>query len=280
MLTRILALLIACALSASEVDALPAQAGRQLRSQAPASPSTSGFVVQAVAHGVRLTLILPKRVFAADEITQAIVRVDDLTHRALVIDHRCDTQNPAVNVRAADGFVLYPPPVVYLSAPTRCPLHTTTLVGDSSYTSHPYVIVRAKYVQASVRLAPKGAKATGMGPGPSFVVRTAETRVDLVPEDKPAVQLCSYSHLCATVEPPPGPKGLKVHGPLLYAFTAQCGSREIPRYVQSVWLQAAPNNDVFRPPRYRVYPGCERPATWNFVVGWLGTPATHIHFVR
>jgi hypothetical protein len=280
MVTRILALLMICVFPATDVGAVPAQANRQLRSQAPTSPSPSGYVVQAVAHGVRLTLILSKRVFAADEITRATVRVDNLTHRALVIDHRCGTQNPAVTVRAADGFVLYPPPVVYLSAPARCQLHTTMLGGDSSLVSHPYVIVRAKHVQASVTLAPKSVQSTGPGPGPSFVVRTSEARVDLVPADKPAVQLCSFSNLCANVEPPPGPVGLKIHGPLLYGFTAQCGSRQVPRYIQSVWLQPAPVNDVFKPPRYRVYPGCERPATWNFVVGWLGTPATHIHFVR
>jgi hypothetical protein len=119
-----------------------------------------------------LTLILPKRVFAADEIARATVRVDNLTHRVLELDRRCEIQNPEVEIRAASGFMLYPPPVDFLSAPYPCPSHTKTLNAGASVVTYPYVIVRAKYLRASVTLAPQGVRTTGLGPGPFFVVRT------------------------------------------------------------------------------------------------------------
>jgi hypothetical protein len=280
MFRRMLFLLLVCACSASGVDASPSREGKSFSTNGSIPIRATGLTVQTLSHGVRLTLTLPKRIFAADEIARATVRVDNLSHRALTVDHRCDLKNPEVDVRAASGFPLYPPPVDFLSAPPRCPFYTTTLRPGASLVTFPYIIVRAKYLQARVLLAPQRVKTTGLGPGPYFVVRTPVTRVRLVPAEKPAVQLCSFSHLCANVEPPLLPVGLQVHGPLLYAFTAQCGSKGVPRYIQSVWLQPAPANHVFKPPRYRVYPGCDRPAIWNFVVGWLGTPSVRIHFVR
>ena len=243
------------------------------RAQGGSSP---GRMVITASHGLRLTLVLPKQVYAVDELVRMTVRVQNVSRHGMVPVVSCDTENPRVEVSARTGYVLYPPPVPFLTVP-KCPAVQLAplLPPGAVWERHQLVIVRGHYIRASATFSPVG---TATGSASFFTVRTRPVWERLVPRDKPAVQLCAYSHLCVNIEPPVAPVGFHVRGPLFYASAAKCITGGTIQFDQKTFLSPAPINPPFTPPRYRIYPGCSNPVVWDFVVGWLNTPTTYIHY--
>jgi len=93
----------------------PARRPVQAGTAAAGAPTDSRYRLDTISHGIKLTLIMPRRAYPLDSLTQVTVRVENMSGHAVVAnsDNICNVPNPRVEsiTGAGAGAVLYPPPV-------------------------------------------------------------------------------------------------------------------------------------------------------------------------
>lgn len=229
--------------------------------------------VDTVAHGVKLSLIVPGSVYPRGVLTRVTVRIQNLSHQRLGIlpgftDRNCAIDNPQVQALTPRGTARYPPAVRTIN-PGPVPPCVGGAFGLSSYAPLEQgasregtvpVILGASLLRVTVALAPLGRNDRVTGHPFTVVGRTLQVR--LVQAPRARIVPCGASYSCLRVLPPPG---AQVSGPLYYAYSARCeDAKGNVAYQQDARLETTGN---------RIIHFCNSQLREvHLVAGWLNQP--------
>jgi hypothetical protein len=248
--------------------------------------SSSGITVSTTAHGVKLTLVVPRRDYARNALVQTrlvlsndsslAVRIPLFTHEYSLSEgarslSSCQWQNPAVEVESVQGRQVYPPSVPLVSpclpyqgggsgtsSETRLGIGAgghLTVQPYSTYTWRPIVILWRRFVRGAILLALNNATGTPL------TVKTPRIALQLASGHPPLTERCA-TLTCVHVIPRPS---WVHHGPLYFSSSTDC--RGSIRY--DTWRSRTGNT---------VYPPCPNPAAWHVAVGYLNHPSATVYF--
>jgi hypothetical protein len=237
--------------------------------------------VDTVAHGVKLSLIVPGSVYPRGALTRVTVRMQNLSRQRLGIlpgftDRNCAIDNPQVQSLTPGGSVRYPPAVGSINPGPLPPCVGGGSFGLSSYAplapgasrhGNLLVILGASRLRATVALAPLGRNNRVVGRPFTVVGRTVQVR--LVPAPRARIAPCSAAYTCLRVLPPPG---AHVSGPLYYAYSARCeDAKGKVAYQQNARLETTGN---------RILHLCNSQLIeLHLVAGWLNQPVGRLNRV-
>lgn len=256
---------------------------------APSSvpPLFAGLVTSTTAHGVRLTLRMPRKVYPWRAIAQLTVRVDNISPVTVRIlpATRCSPTavpgtNPRIVVWTATGHPVFPPALQSLVPPQPCqPIvggtgppagranGGATLAPGAHLIRHFYAILRGPLVRANVAIdlqSASGQSTPGYPEGLYSIftpfahlrfARLTAQRLQLVP--------CGTTTSCLRLTIP---SGAHVQGPMLVASVAE-------RVSPGGTTQVCPQRVTLEPWSGRtIRPGCSQPTLWRVVAGYLNEP--------
>jgi len=265
--TALLTLMVVCAV------ALPQHADasheRLQATATPASPAPVPFSgrVDTITHGIKLSLILPKRVYVQDMLTKVTVRVQNVSrHPVRMYRYACPNGGLFVEVRDDAGRYLYPPavagpPVIHCPKP----LVTLTLQPRQVLKRQVFVILRGSHLNAVVMRPLNGTKF----PGQPLIV-------PLNPGQIPQVALHTSPDLYATIRG----STPQQQGPLLYQEAQFCwadANKSAGSGTATLnWGKTYPNRDG----SYHFAPDCDVHVEWHVVAGWMNQPVATIDYVK
>ena len=224
------------------------------------SHSASAYRIDTMSHGIRLSLLVPRRTYPRNALVSTTITVRNVSKHVV----RLDTfppinggQGPEVSVIDASGDIVYPPA---LSKVFRLPNPfpgRLTLGPGQSYTIHDDVILRANGVYADALIE---------GPKAARTISTPVLRMRLGPSKAPRVDLHTNSgNAYAEIRPVK-----QARGALLYMSAAKCSQPE----AISQQLDWMPSSGT------RLVSGCRHLVEWHAVAGWRGSPVAVIDYVR
>jgi hypothetical protein len=224
--------------------------------------------VQITASGVRLKLVVPKKLYAQDELTRMTVLVRNVSHHAVGVwgyASYCESYNPGIEVLDAHGTVLYPPAFhsSITFAPSCPPPSLDQLSPGQELVRRVYTILRAPYVRATLRVAVPATASSGL----IVDIATPQLKVRLRAGAVPALSLHT------------SPMGVSLlfsdqagHGPLLYQYLEQCRQNgQLVTGANFLWTRATDS---------RITASCAFPARWEVVAGRLGEPVAGITYTE
>lgn len=267
------------ALLSALVTTLLCLAPQSARAQ-PAPP----LQVDTVAHGVVLSLFVPRAVYARDTLARVTVRVRNVSRGPLAIvpgftDARCALDNPRVQSLTPAGVVRYPPAVPAVPGEIQQPCvggggsggfgARSLLPPGGAAEGQMLVILSAARVRAVVTLAAPGRLPRTYGPAFTVVGRALALRLTSGPAAR--IVPCAAVNGCFRVLPP---AGARVYGPLYYTYASQCrDARGNLAYGQDARLTPTGNT--------MLHLGCGAPlAELHVVAGWPGWPVARLDLRR
>jgi hypothetical protein len=246
--------------------------------------TNSSITVSTTAHGIRLTLEVPRRSYPRNALIRVGLRLTNLSHRDMPFPHLHDTEgicsDSVMEVFNDQGVILYPPAIqTKPGEPTKpepgCPVPEIggrQLQPGQTATGSDLEILRARNLHATVylswRIRARNRPATFYLSRP-IRVRTPTVQVVLTPSRPLRISLSRLSgHVSASVQSEPSLR-------------------------QTLYANAVSNCDVGRSitygpssggwgkqSRHTLYPDCPNPSFWYAVVGYLGQPIGSIDYVR
>ncbi len=248
--------------------------------------ASSGITVSTTAHGIRLTLEVPRRSYPRNALIRVGLRLTNLSHRDMPYPHLRDTEgmcsNSAMEVFNDQGVILYPPAIqIKPGGPTKldppCPVQEIggrQLHPGQTAAGSDLDILRAKNLRATVyvfwTMHARNRRGTTVYLSRPVRVRTPTVQVVLTPSQPLRVSISRLpGHLSAQVQP-----RARVHGPLYANENSDCdpgGSISYGGPGSVGWAEQS---------RRTLYPDCPNPSFWYAVVGYLGQPVGSIDYVR
>jgi hypothetical protein len=220
----------------------------------------SGITASTTAHGVKLTLVVPRRTYPRNALVKFSVTVQNVSHYVVLtsLGSLCGlTSNPSIEVSNGKGQPTPQLPSSTFAGSTCGAIIGRPLLPQRSERLHVVGVMSGAYIRAVLHIGRYLAKAFGT---PRVQIRlTAST---------PLIAAIHQSNIgpYATVRRP-----ARAKGPLYFVESAMCGSSTHPRgrEVSLVWSPIVFN---------RVYSGCAGPQNWHGLAGYLNYPVATISY--
>jgi hypothetical protein len=222
--------------------------------------ASSPLTVSTVSNGVRLTLTVSRRVYAASALAQVTVQVRNASRHPVWtrIGVNCITWNPSVEVIDDRGTLTSQLPPDYFSPP--CPrVGGRLLPPGAGVREHVLVIIGATHISATLLV---GKRLNGRVQTPAVTVR-------LVPGTPPSVAVRdSPFGPSVQVDRPTG-----ATGPLYVEDSAFCHL--------SAGIDTFQNTLIWTPaPAGPIYPDCGNTQEWHGLAGFLNYPVAAFDYVK
>jgi len=226
------------------------------RADAATSPA---ITVSTTAHGIKLTLVVPSRIFPANALVRFTVRVHNVSHHTVLtlLGPQCLDNSPSIEVLDDSGNVTsqFPPKADM----PPCPIpRGEPLLGGKSVTQQVLAIVNGASVRA---VLPVGRRRLAQQVvTPKVAVGGAES----VPRTVAIHQLNGNPFAVVT-------RPATAHGPLYVKDSTYCGAA-------TGGASLSANLTWHRVKGDRVYSGCAGPQQWHGFAGYLNSPVVSIDY--
>ncbi len=222
--------------------------------------STTSLRVDTVTHGVKLSLIVPRRTYPRNALIQVTVRLQNVSRRTVLVSSGIN--GPTVVVLDSAKQVVYSPESpfmddTFMSILGGGPRPPIKLAPHKSWTPTFFVILRGPVLQAQALLGARGKE---------LEVDGAPVPITLTDAAAPAVLVSDAPTIHATVTPPPG-----ALGPPIVMEETHCSGNGISS--EDGW-DGASSDDLT--PDFA--PDCVSPRTWIAYAGWLGYPIATVSY--
>ncbi len=232
-----------------------------------AVPPVQKTVISTVSHGVKLTLMVPRRVYPRNALVRVVVTMRNLSQQDVQIlgqgSYCCFPYTLGAVVRDRSDQIVYPGD---RSEPTPGPpLFPLTVAPRHSMSQRVFLVLRAGRVQGVVQVQ-KGSD--------YFTVQTPVVTVRLVTERAPQVILHAAvaDQLTATIRPPTHMKGY-----LYYLGSFVCGKSYLPAGLPFVEpFELSLHSRLTADCSYAGMPV----SSWYVLAGWLNHPVVAIDYTR
>lgn len=226
--------------------------------------SDDGVGVLAVAHGVTVSLLVPRTRYPRDALIQATVTVRNDSGSTIMVPTSCDNNNPGIEVLRHDvvggarfATRVYPPALPQWLMPPCSPVFRRLASGES-FQNGGFVVLVGGYVRGFAVIAAGSEE---------IRIATPQLHVHLSPSRPPRVTMHTTAPVHATIHRPQG-----AAGPLLYVQYSACplgsGSQQLTGQPDwRIWATA---------PTDTLTPGCARPTQWDVLAGWPGFSVARI----
>lgn len=233
---------------------------------------TSAHRVEVRAHGVELSLSLPRRDYPRDALVRVTIRLENISRQLVQVGVTgaavCDRRGPGVQVSTASHQILYPPAITWLLPSCGPVFLPRALRSGRAIQRRLFAILRGNHIQAIAAIGKKPVEITTppltvmlrSEPAPRVILRTTAPSKISVSSATPAQRGSFYyitSEMC--IFPTPGPQGGTGSG-----------------WGMTHFAFSTPDRDGV----YRFASGCEPPTRWSFVGGWLNHPVATIEYIR
>jgi hypothetical protein len=245
---------------------LPLLIAGLLPSASSAGSMKTPITVSAVAHGVKLTLTVPRREYPRNALIRAKLSLENISAEAVpVLGARfpaCRYQYwAAARVLTKGGKAVYPPivsPDEFISCgPLMFPLQ---LRPGETLRNTVFLVLRGSHIQ--------GFTALGTEQEP-IEVETPITTVRLTRKSSPHIRLQTSPVLEAVLR---GQAHVR-QARLYYYEWASCRDGE-PRTMD--WTPFS----IRKARTYSFTPGCENPSEWHLAAGWLNYPIAQVDWKK
>jgi len=232
-----------------------------------AVPPVQKTVISTVSHGVKLTLMVPRRTYPENALVRVVVTMRNLSRQDVQIlgqgMYCCFPYTLGAVVRDASGQIVYPGD--RREQTLGPPLFPLTVASRHSMSQRVFLVLRAGRVQGVVQVQ-KGSD--------YFTIVTPFVTVRLVAERVPQVILHApvADQLTATIRPPTHMKGY-----LYYWGSFGCGKTYLPAglpYSQPFELSL--HSKLTADCSYSAMPV----TSWYVLAGWLNHPVVAIDYTR
>ena len=216
--------------------------------------------VRAVSNGIRLTLIVPHRVYTTNALARVTVQVRNVSHHPVWtrIGVNCITWNPSVEVMDDRGTLAPQLPPSYFPPP--CPrVGGQPLPPGAAVREHELVIIGARHVSAVLMV---GKHLNGRVETPAVTVR-------LIPGTP--LRVAVHDSLAGPFVQVDRPNGAT--GPLYVEDSAFCHL--------SAGMATFQNTLIWTPaPASPIYPDCGNTQEWHGLAGYLNYPVAAFDYVK
>ncbi len=225
-------------------------------------------LVSTVSHGVKLTLVVPRRVYPQNALVRVLVTMRNLSRQDVQILGQgmfcCGQYSLGAVVRDTSGQILHA--TDRIGTPLGPGLSPLTVAPRHSMSERVFLVLRADRVQGVVQVQ-KGSD--------YFTVQTPVVTVRLVTERAPQAILHApvADQLAATIRPPTHMKGY------LYSLGSyRCGKSDLPAGLPSSAepFQLSLHSRLTADCSYTGMPV----TSWYVLAGWLNHPVVAIDYTR
>ena len=233
-----------------------------------ATPPGQKTVISTVSHGVKLTLMVPRRVYPRNALVRVVVTLRNLSQQDVQISGQgmfcCGQYSLGAVVRDTSGQILYASD--RRETPLGPGLSPLTVAPRHSMSQRVFLVLRADRVQGVVQVQ-KGSDYS--------TVQTPIVTVRLVTERGPRVILHAAvaDQVTATIRPPTHMKGY-----LYYLGSYLCGKSDLPAGLPSFAepFQLSLHRTLTADCSYAGTPV----SSWYVLAGWLNHPVVAIDYTR
>ncbi len=233
-----------------------------------ATPPVQKTVISTVSHGVKLTLMVPRRVYPENALVRVVVTLRNLSQQDVQISGQgmfcCGQYSLGAVVRDTSGQILYASD--RRETPLGPGLSPLTVAPRHSMSQRVFLVLRADRVQGVVQVQ-KGSD--------YFTVQTPVVTVRLVTERAPRVILHAAvaDQVTATIRPPTHMKGY-----LYYLGSYLCGKSDLPAGLPSSAepFQLSLHSKLTADCSYSTMPV----SSWYALAGWLNHPVVAIDYTQ
>jgi len=221
--------------------------------------ATPGTTVSTTAHGIRLTLVVPSRIFPRNALARFTVRIHNVSHHTVLtlLGPQCLDNSPSIEVLDDRGNVTsqFPPKADM----PPCPIpHGEPLRRGQSVTQQVLAIVNGTSVRAVLPVGRR--RLVQQVVTPQVAVGVTES----VPQTVAIHQ--SNGNPFAVVARP-----ATAHGPLYVKDSTYCGAATGFASLSANLIWHHVKGD-------RVYSGCAGPQHWHGFAGYLNFPVVSIDY--
>jgi hypothetical protein len=222
---------------------------------AHATTSTRISVSTVSADGLRLTLMLPQRMFPRNALVRATVRIQNAGQRTVFtrIGDGCTSTNPFVEVFDRHGQLMDQGPSIAFGNPGCKHVLAQSFSPGRVVVRHVFAVLHGPYLRAVLTV---GKSLHGEDVGAKLAAR-------LIAGAAPRVTVGQTAEPFVTVRRPLG-----ANGPLYYSGSALCGTATDPQTTQS--------NLIWSPVSSRFHSGCLQTREWHGLAGYLNYPVVSI----
>lgn len=232
------------------------------------APPVQKTVISTVSRGVKLTLMVPRRVYPENALVRVVVTLRNLSQQDVQISGQgmfcCGQYSLGAVVRDTSGQILYASD--RRETPLGPGLSPLTVAPRHSMSQRVFLVLRADRVQGVVQVQ-KGSD--------YFTVQTPVVTVRLVTERAPRVILRAAvaDQVTATIRPPTHMKGY-----LYYLGSYLCGKSDLPAGLPSSAepFQLSLHSKLTADCSYSTMPV----TSWYVLAGWLNHPVVAIDYTR
>jgi hypothetical protein len=220
-----------------------------------ATTSTRISVSTVSADGLRLTLMLPQRMYPRNALVRATVRIQNVGQQTVFtrIGDGCTSTNPFVEVFDWQGRVMDQGPSVTFGNPGCKHVLGQPFRPRQVVVRHVFAVLRGRYLRAVLSIG-KSLHSRDVG---------AKLAVRLIAGAAPGVTIGQTAEPFITVRRPAG-----ANGPLYYSGSALCGTATDP--------QATQVDLLWSPVSSPLHSGCLQTREWHGLVGYLNYPVGEI----
>jgi hypothetical protein len=222
--------------------------------------ASSGITVSTTAHGIKLTLEVPRRTYKRNALVKFSVIVQNVSHYAVFtkLGPQCGmTTNPSIEVSNGKGQLTPQLPSITYGVPCGGAFTGLPLLPGQFERQHLVGVVSGTYIRAVLHVGHYLAKAFGT---PRIQIRLTA--------GSPLIATIHQSNIgpYATVQRP-----TRARGPLYFVESAMCGS--------STNFHGLESNLVWSPFLFdRIYSGCAGTQDWHGLAGYLNYPVATIDY--
>ena len=235
-----------------------------LPARSSAAHPESGYSVSTLAHGVKLTLTVPNRLYPRNALVRVTLTVKNVAGHTKYI--RSGLESPSAYVLDDSGSEVYDPlePLgdKTLITPMGPGLGSFPLRAGRVWQAHRYLVLRGDRIVYWMRLG-------RVGHGNAVTVQGRPALLRLTEEAAPRVSITSSPMLEATIIPP-----WAVSGPMLYNQQWSCQTGDSTYLSGSGWVAAKGSTVSGSEARAN----CSAKLQWRAIAGWLGHPVADVDY--
>jgi len=223
-----------------------------------AAATSPGITVSTTAHGIKLTLVFPSRIFPRNALVRFTVRVHNVSHHTVLtrLGPQCIDNSPSIEVLDGSGNVTSQfPPNADLPP---CPIpRGEPLLRGQSVTQQVLAIVNGASVRA---VLPVGRRLAQQVVTPKVAVGVTQSFPQTV-----AIHQLNGNPFAVVSRP------ATAHGPLYVKDSTYCGAATGGASLSANLIWHHVKGD-------RVYSGCAGPQQWHGFAGYLNFPVVSIDY--
>lgn len=231
------------------------------------TPEARGITASSTAHGLKMTLALPRRSYPRGALVRAALTFRNVSSHALYYDVTGGDAVLVLNGRGSPVYQTRQPLGMGTLLAYKGPQRTVRLLAGQSRTDHIYLVLYGRFITAETGVSRAET-------APSAAVRTPRISIHLTSGSAPEASITTTPHLSVTVTP-----RQPVSGKLHYLFETSCTTSDGTGSTRKGWTSTT--GRVVTP---IVYPGnspqstCSGTAVWNGLAGWLNHPVATFRY--